>query len=133
MWKSFGDSLSLLTHGIDDLFNWSHSRRCRVASCGFNLHFPNHYWYWTSFLGLPISQHNGISCEECTKICGSFFKNWTDLFLLLSLKSFCIYSGYAFCPNILWVFFPRSALPFCFLIYGFSRAQVLSLSFFLYS
>ena len=42
-------SASLLILVISCLFNNSHSDRCEVISCGFDLHFPDDYWCWKSF------------------------------------------------------------------------------------
>ena len=54
--KREGGSLFPHSHQrlLSHLFDNSHSNRHEVIShCGFNLHFPNDWWYWTSFL-IPV-------------------------------------------------------------------------------
>ena len=47
-------SVSLPALIISYLFDNSHSNRYKLIShCGFDLHFPNNYWCWTSF-HLPL-------------------------------------------------------------------------------
>ena len=41
--------LHVLATLVISLFNFSHLSGCEVAShCGFDLHFPNDEWWWTS-------------------------------------------------------------------------------------
>ena len=66
-WSNFSTSLSVF--GIITVFFFfffSYSERCvEVSDCGFNLHFTDGQWSWTSFhIYLPSVYH--LQCNLCS-------------------------------------------------------------------
>ena len=88
-------------------FNFSYSERCiEVPDCGFNLHFTDDQWSWTSFhIYLPSGHHlqcNLCSCFFARFLLGVFFFCW-DLrfFLVFLIQVLCQICGVQlFSPNL---------------------------------
>ena len=82
-------SISLPTFVISWLFDNSHSNRCEVISYfGFDLHFPNNSWCWTSF-HVPVDICMS-SLEKRLFRSFAHLLNQAFLFLMLSCMS-CLY------------------------------------------
>ena len=95
---------SLLTLVISFLsFDNSHSKRCEVISrCGFDLHFPDDWWYWTSF-HVSLGHLYDFIGKIYFEVFFPFSLFYVELYELL------IYFGYQPLLDMIWKYFSHSA------------------------
>jgi len=88
-------STTLPAFAISCPFDKSHFYRCEVTShCGFDSHFTDYYWYWTSFMCLLTVSMSSL--EKC------LFTSFASVYLLIYILFIYLFIAFFGHTHSIW-------------------------------